>query len=325
MARNGKVPMFRVMANTALAIFALSYGFNVLAMEKLVEIDVGDATLHGALLSPDLQPTKACALIIAGSGPTDRDGNSQGLPGKNNSLKYLAETLQSLSIESLRYDKRQIGKSVVDGMVESDLRFTHYVDDALALYEWLERRCDGPVFLLGHSEGGHIALTVAQQRSPDGLVILAGPGAHPADLIARQLASQISGELLERSEEVLFELRQGRVVASPPKQLAALFRTSVQPYLISWFAFDPVAQISDVSAPILLVYGTEDLQVPPSEGEALKSASRHAQLQIIPGMNHVLKISQGSMAEQMESYTDPSLPLAPALTKILGRFLLGAQ
>ncbi|MFK7957426.1 MAG: alpha/beta hydrolase [Lysobacterales bacterium] len=309
----------------ALVIGGLTCQVSAVAMEQAVEIEVGKVTLHGSLLSPDLMPSKACALIIAGSGPTDRDGNSRLLPGKNNSLRYLAESLQSLSIESLRYDKRKVGESIVDDQNESDLRFSHYVQDASFLLEWLDRRCDVPVFILGHSEGGHIGLTVAQQRPLAGLVILAGPGTHPADLIANQLAQQISGDLLERSEQVLRELRQGQLVASPPQELAALFRPSVQPYLISWFKHDPLAQIAGLSVPVLLVYGTADLQVPPADGEALKLANPNAELQVISGMNHLLKSVPGTMAEQMASYSDPSLPLAIELPPILAKFLLGKK
>ncbi len=305
----------------AACLLLLSLASGAAAVETEVEIAVEGGTLKGSLLAPDLLPTRACGLIVAGSGPTDRNGNTPLLPGSNNSLKYLAQGLQAHGIETLRYDKRMVGASTTAGQSEATLRFEHYVADAVALYRWLEQRCGAPTYLLGHSEGGHIGLTAAHRVRPAGLVILAGPGTHPAELITSQLSAQLSGEPLAKAVAALESLRAGRTVDEVPAGLESLLRPSVQPYLISWFRYDPARQIEGLSMPLLLLYGSTDLQVPVSEGERLAARNREARLVVIDGMNHILKVAGGGMAEQMASYSDPSLPLAPELMPAIVDFM----
>src|SRR5690606_11236335 len=116
-------------------------------------------------------------LIIAGSGPTDRDGNSPLLPGQNNSLRLLAEGLAQRGIATLRYDKRGIAESANAELREADLRFNTYVDDAAAL---LSRLHDDARFsrvsVVGHSEGALIAVMAAQKAAVDAIVSIAGAG-----------------------------------------------------------------------------------------------------------------------------------------------------
>ncbi|MEM6817497.1 MAG: alpha/beta fold hydrolase [Pseudomonadota bacterium] len=293
------------------------------ASSEDVSVEHNGVTLHGTLLLPENENTpKAAVLIIAGSGPTDRDGNSPLLPGANNSLRYLAEALADNDIASLRYDKRMVGKSVSADLTEAELRFDHYADDAAALLNVLRVRFpDTPLLIAGHSEGGHIALTTAPEAKPDALIVLAGPGQHPADLIEKQLAAQLPGPLLEESRGVLEQLRAGQLVEKTPPLLDALFRKSVQPYLVSWFQYDPQAQIEALKLPILLVYGTGDVQVPATDGELLKAAQPNATLVTIEGMNHVLKDVRGDSSLAQTSYSDPALPLDPRLTKSLVAFV----
>ena len=83
-----------------------------------------DKTLHSTLLLPkDTSKPMPVVLLLSGSGPTDRNGNSPMLPGKNNSLLMLAEGLASNGIASLRYDKRGVGESASAMVAEADLRF----------------------------------------------------------------------------------------------------------------------------------------------------------------------------------------------------------
>ncbi|MEM7705367.1 MAG: alpha/beta fold hydrolase [Pseudomonadota bacterium] len=320
--RSGNLALgYRCTVQAALGMVLLAWTCGVVAVETEVSIDVVGGTLEGSLLVPDLKPTVACGLIVAGSGPTDRNGNSAVLPGSNNSLKYLAQGLQAQGVETLRYDKRMVAASTTASQSESSLRFEHYVDDAVALYRWLDQRCSAPVFLLGHSEGGQIVLSAAEKVRPAGLVVLAGPGTHPADLIATQLSAQLTGNPLAQAIAALDTLRNGETVEAVPTGLESLLRPSVQPYLISWFAHDPAQQIEGLSLPILLLYGDTDLQVPVSEGELLASRASQARLQVIKGMNHVLKTADGGMAEQMASYSDPSLPLATGLMSAITEFM----
>ncbi|MEO0615698.1 MAG: alpha/beta fold hydrolase [Pseudomonadota bacterium] len=305
------------------AAAALLLAMPAAARDEAVVVDVGDTKLHGTLELPRRDPI-AAAVIISGSGPTDRDGNSAILPGKNNSLRYLAEALADKRVASLRYDKRMIGESANPDIIEADLRFDHFADDAVKLAEFLEARMDLPVFLIGHSEGGQIALTAAERATFAGVAVLAGPGEHPADLIARQLAQQIPPDLFEDSVRTLDALRAGELVEDPPTQLGVLFRKSVQPYLVSWFQYDPPKQAANIDEPLLLIYGTTDIQVDVSNGEALAAANPDARLVVIEGMNHVLKMVSGTQPEQMPSYSDPDLPLADGVAEAITDFITAA-
>ncbi|MEM7613105.1 MAG: alpha/beta fold hydrolase [Pseudomonadota bacterium] len=303
----------------AVAAVSLFYSVNAPAVEQDVKIPVGEVDIAGTLLTTE--GAVAAAVIVAGSGPTDRNGNSAMLPGANNSLKYLAEALAARGIASLRYDKRMIGESQVPGLSEQALSFDMYVDDAIALAKHMGSQTRLPTFLIGHSEGGHIAISAAEKTDAiAGIAVVAGPGQHPADLISAQLAPQLPPALLAEANSTMNKLRAGQTVSSPPAGLEALFRPSVQPYMVSWFAHDPQTSIASLELPILLVYGDTDLQVPPSQGQLLATANPNATLIVIAGMNHVLKSVDGDKAAQMPSYGDPNLPIAPELTEAIAAF-----
>ena len=295
------------------------------ASETALSVKLDGVTVHGTLLLPDEGPTHAAVLLIAGSGATDRDGNSLGMPGRNNSLRYVAEALQTHGIASLRYDKRMIGESTAPALRESDLRFEHYARDAAELLAALRDAVpDVPVFLVGHSEGGHLALLAAQDTPVAGVVVLAGPGRHPADLIDAQLAPRLPDALMTEARRALDALRAGRTVDDVPPALAGLFRESVQPYMISWFRHDPAPLAGSLPVPLLLVYGDRDIQVTEPDWQRLASANPAARLVVIEGMNHVLKIVGDDAALQQSSYSDPSLPVAAPLIDALLPFLTGA-
>ncbi|MEL7298669.1 MAG: alpha/beta hydrolase [Pseudomonadota bacterium] len=286
-----------------------------LAGETGVELTLDDATLHGTLLAAD--NARAMAIIIAGSGPTDRDGNSALLPGANNSLKLVAETLADNRVSSIRYDKRMIGESRIPGLAETHLRFDHYVADAAAWAAFAAEQYGLPVYLVGHSEGAQIAMVAAAHNKYAGVILLAGPGQHPADLIESQLAAQLPAPMMQQARETLAALRNGQTVDNPPPMLASLFRASVQPYIISWFQYDPATTMAQVEEPALLVYGTTDIQVPVSDASLLTTANTKAEVVIIEGMNHVLKAVSADRGAQQSSYSDPSLPLHPDLVEAL--------
>jgi len=108
--------------------------------DSAVRLDTKTGVLHGSLMTPALpKGSVPVALIISGSGPTDRDGNSIMLPGGNNSLKQVAEALAAQGVASVRYDKRGVGHSTAAGTSEDALRFDMYVADAAAWVEWLRR------------------------------------------------------------------------------------------------------------------------------------------------------------------------------------------
>jgi alpha/beta superfamily hydrolase len=224
-------------------VLTIFYGSARAASEDvLIETELGP--LAGTYLLPESGAPKAVALIIAGSGPTDRNGNSKVIPGSNNSLKMLAEALADNGVGSLRYDKRLIGESAGTDLSEAELRFDTYIEDAKALLAYLRARAAAPLLVVGHSEGAQIGTMAAAGEDVCGVIAIAGPGIPAGQIILEQVRPNLPPELLAKTEHIVAELEAGRTVADTPPELAALFRDSVQPYLVSWFAYDPADAVA---------------------------------------------------------------------------------
>ena len=292
------------------------------AIDEAVHLETATGTLHGTLILPGGTPPHPVALIIAGSGPTNRDGNSAFVPGRNDSLKMLAESLAAHDIASVRYDKRGVAQSASAAPQEIDLRFDMFVEDAAV---WVQQLQADPRFstttLVGHSEGALIGLIAARRARADAFVSIAGAAHRASELLRDQLRPRLSPELWRESERILVELEAGRTTAKVPAALSALYRPSVQPYLISWFRYVPSEEILHLRIPILIAHGTTDIQVATAEAHALKQAKAEADLFLIEGMNHVLKTVSADAAAQQRSYSDPTLPVTPALVEKMARFI----
>jgi alpha-beta hydrolase superfamily lysophospholipase len=287
-----------------------------------VTLPTEPAPLHGTLLTPD-GPTRAVALIIAGSGPTDRDGNSP-LGVSASSYRLLAEGLAAHGIATVRTDKRGIGESAQPGMAEAGLRFTDYADDARAWAAEAARLTGRPcVWLIGHSEGALVALVAAADGDDAvcGLVLLSGAG-RPIGAVLREQLAGVPEPFLSRALAILAELEAGRPVAEVPPQLAALFRPSVQPYMISWLPLDPAAMVAAYEGPVMIGQGTTDIQVSVADAEAMAAARPDATLKIWEGVNHLLKVAPADRAANAATYRDPALPLAPGVVDDIAGFIL---
>jgi pimeloyl-ACP methyl ester carboxylesterase len=289
--------------------------------------------LHGTLLLPAKTTGKVpVALIIAGSGPTDRNGNSPMLPGPNNSLKLLAESLASQGIASLRYDKRGIAGSqaAAAGKSEADLRFSHLGDDAAAWIAQLRKDARfSTLTIIGHSEGSLVGIMAAQKERPNGFVSVAGAGRSAGEVLNEQLTKMagtpsLPQELAPDALRILSELRAGRKVETVPQALAVLFRPSVQPYLLSWLPLDPAAELARLKLPALVVQGNTDTQITVNDAERLAKADPAAKLAIVDGMNHVLKEVREA-SQQQASYSNQAQPLHSELGRIVGEFVLSVR
>ena len=292
--------------------------------EEPLRLETPTGTLAGTLALPGSSGKPPVVLIIAGSGPTDRDGNSAMLPGHNDSLNMLATALAEAGFASLRYDKRGVGASLAATPAESALRFDTYVDDAAA---WIARLNADPRFgavtVLGHSEGALIGMMAAQRGGAAAYVSIAGIADGTGTILRRQLAGKLPPELAAANERILASLEGGTTVADVPAQLMVFYRPSVQPYLVSQLRIQPAAELAKLRIPVLVVQGTTDIQVGVDQAKALKLAKQDAQLSIIPGMNHVLKDVPADSQRQLASYGDPALPLAPGLVPAITGFLRG--
>lgn len=285
--------------------------------------------LYGTLTVP-ARGAETAVLLIAGSGPTDRDGNNRGL--RCDCYRLLAEELTAAGYAVLRYDKRAIGSSVLDDpTLVAELTLDQYIDDAAALADYLAGEGFRRVVLAGHSEGALIA-SVAAQRSPAvaGIISLCGAG-YPIDEVLRlQLAGQLVPahmELFVEVEQIIAALKRGERVDMTyhTQGLQALFSPSVQPFIISQMRYDPRQELRKAQVPVLIVGGGNDLQVPADNAETLAAARRDARKCIIPGMAHTLKTcAETTLEGQLRTaYGDPTLPLAPKLVPTLTEFLGG--
>lgn len=292
------------------------------AAETPITLDTPTGQLAGTLELPVGADKPRVALLIAGSGPTDRDGNSSMIPGRNDSLKLLAAGLADAGIATVRYDKRGIGGSHAAGSAESALRFEMFVDDAAA---WIARLKADPRFasvaVIGHSEGSLIGMLAARQADAAAFVSIAGIADGASTLMRKQLEGKLPPELEKESERILLSLESGAIVDPVPPALATLFRPSVQPYLISWFKYVPAQRIAELTMPVLVVQGNTDIQVDVVQANRLHGARPGAKLAIIPGMNHVFKHVRAVPELQVASYGDPSLPVSPLLVKSIADFL----
>ena len=275
-----------------------------------------DPEVQGTLLSPKGENQPPLAILIAGSGPTDRDGNQAQL--KNNSLKYLAEGLAQKGIATFRYDKRviaQINKATVQ---EEKMTFEDEVNDALLVVNHFKDKYK-KIILIGHSEGALIGLLVAQKVAVSKFVSISGAGNSSATLIEEQIGKN-APQLKEESQKIISQLRKGELVENISLYLAPVFRKSVQPYLISWFKYEPTKEIAKLQIPILIVQGTNYLQVEDKEAQLLKEAQPKAQLLLIEGMNHVLKKVK-TLEENQLSYLNPDLPISGELVEGIASFI----
>lgn len=290
--------------------------------ETPVALPAQPAPILGTMRTPEGE-TRAAAVIIAGSGPTDRDGNSPQFGVNGGTYRLLAEGLAAEGIATVRYDKRGIGASFAAGVSESEARFTAFVDDARAWAAETARLTGRPcVWLIGHSEGSLIALAAAQDNDQVcGVVSLSGAGRSAPVVLREQLRAGVPEPLLGQALHAIDELAAGRTTDNVPG-LESLFRPSVQPYLISWFALDPQVLANLYDGPLFIGQGSTDFQTRVVDAEALKAAQPDATLVIWEGVNHLLKTAPEDRAANAATYADPTLPLAPGVVDDIATFIL---
>jgi uncharacterized protein len=284
--------------------------------------------LKGTMLAP-ASGGMPMMLILPGSGPTDRDGNNP-LGVKASTYRLLAEGLAARGIGTVRIDKRGMfasGAAVADG---NAVTIDDYVVDVGAWTASVRKQTGAPcVWLLGHSEGGLVALAAAQ-KAPDicGLVLIAAPGMPLGDVMRRQLRSNpANAPMLAEALSAIDSLETGKRVdvTGMNPALLPLFTPAVQGFLINVLSYNPAKLISTLSKPVLIMQGKRDIQVDVADAERLKQAYPKAELVLLPNVNHVLKtVTSNDMRANAATYADPTLPLAPSVVDPIVSFVTAA-
>lgn len=289
--------------------------------EKEISIaSAGGSKLYGTLLSKSNK--QKIAIIVAGSGPTDRNGNSTMAP-PTNEYEMLAHSLDSENIATFRYDKRGIAKSAFPGFKEKDIVFDDYVKDAEKIFDYLHDTLGFKnIYFIGHSEGSLIAMLASQRNKVKGYVSIAGAG-RPIDVILEeQMQHQPLPDSVKQQIPGIFnQLKQGKEVDNFPTDLAPLFRKSIQPYMISWLKYSPEKEIKKLECPILILQGSCDIQVKEEDANNLHEANKKSTLKIIPSMSHTLKSAGENCIDETRTYTDGAMPIEKLLVEDIVKFM----
>jgi uncharacterized protein len=300
----------RAIAGVLLLFFSVA---GACASESKIRVGAIDAVLT----VPDDASKPAVALLIAGSGSTDRDGNGPQL--KPATLKKLSGALAAHGIATLRYDKRGAGGWKKEFGAPENFRFKDFVDDAAALVDHL--RGTGKfsrIAVVGHSEGGLVAILTARRVPVDCLVLLATSARKQGDLLKAQLEKQLSPERFAPIAKAIDTIMAGGIADPPPAGLA--IAPAMQPGMASVFTEDPIDSLRKIDVPTLIVAGGRDRQLARLDFLALTAADFAAKSLWLPDMNHVL-VDVSDEPDDVASYNQPDRPLDPTLTETVAKFI----
>ncbi len=289
------------------------------AFEKQ-EVEI-NSLIKGTLFLPlNSSPKTKLVILIAGSGPTNRNGNS-GLT-QNNSLKFLAENLANQNIAVFSYDKRIIAMILSGKVDEKTLRFEDFINDAKDVVNYFKMQNKfSKIIIAGHSEGSLIGM-IASSKNIDGYISIAGAG-RPIDEVLNQQYSEQYHAFSKEISEKLALLKTGQTFEYNSKNpiLYSILKPDLQEYLISWIKYNPQDEIKKVKVPTLIINGKKDIQVSVEDANLLKKAKPDATLVLIDDMNHIFKIIKGDVAENKASYSNPKLPVSEELISTITDFV----
>lgn len=280
--------------------------------------------LEGTLL--DAGKNSPVVLVIPGSGPTDRDGNNPlGITAA--SYRLLAEALAQKGVSTVRIDKRGMFGSKAAIADANKVTIGDYATDTHAWVDVIRRRTGaGCVWVLGHSEGGLVALESAQNpKGICGVILVSAAGRRLGDVMREQLRSNpANAPVLDDALAAIDSLEAGKTVdvSAMHPALQKLFAPQVQPFLIDVMAADPAKLAATTKIPVLIAQGGRDLQVTEVDAKALAAAQPKAKLALIPAMNHILKdVASDDRAANLAAYADPSIPVDSTLVNAIADFV----
>jgi alpha-beta hydrolase superfamily lysophospholipase len=300
----------------ALAVLALVLGFAVSVSAEESKISIG--AIDAWLSIPSGVDKPPVALLIAGSGSTDHDGN--GPQVKPATLKKLSDALVAHGIATLRYDKRGAGGWKAEFGRPEDFRFKDFVDDAASLVAHLrEGGKFSRIALVGHSEGGLVAILTARRVPVDRLVLLTTAARKQGDLVKAQLEKKLPPDMFTTIAKAIDAIVAGEIVDPPPPGLA--IPPPMQAGLASAFREDPIDPLKKgIDAPTLIVNGGRDSQLARIDYLALSAAAPAAKTLWLPEMNHSLN-DVTDEADDLAAYNQSERPLDPMLIETLVAFI----
>ena len=272
--------------------------------------------VDGTLLTPNENAT-SLAIIIADSGPIDRNGNQDFQ--KTNNLKKLAIALSNNGIATFRYDKRII-KQLRKGNLDPNIKFDDFINDAIDIITYFKKKNTySKIYVIGHSQGSLIGM-IASKNLADGFISVAGSGKTIDALILEQV--QLTAPMFtDDTKRIIATLKDGKTTTTYPQALGSMFDVSVQPFMASWMAYDPLEEIKKLDIPVLIINGTKDLQVSTEETKKLHDAAKNSELKLIDKMNHVLFVIEGDDQENAKSYNNQSGQVSEALITEMVNFI----
>lgn len=305
------------------AALALSVANPGVATFVEVEAPGPEGALRGTMLSP-AQAGAPMVVILPGSGPTDRDGNSP-LGVAAATYRLLAEALAERGIASVRIDKRGLFGSAAAGNPNNAMVAGYAADTRSWVASMRARTGARCVWLLGHSEGALVALAAREDEGVCGLILVAGAGRPIGQAMREQFRSNpANAPILDQALAALDRIEAGQPVDTRGMHpaLQALFAPAMQPYWIDLLSHDPAAMLRGYTKPVLIVSGARDLQVSEADARALAAANPAARLVILPDVNHVLKqVASDDRATNMATYANPGLPLADGVADAIAGFV----
>lgn len=303
--------------------FTSLYGQSKKIVEKEIVLKTETGNLVGKIVTPKKKGSDKIVLIIAGSGPTDMDGgNNMGM--KTNCYKQIAEELALNNISSIRFDKRGIAKSISAApKTENEMSFEVMVNDVVDWISLIEKdKRFKNIYIMGHSEGSLIGILAAQKKNVKGFISLAGTGRSIEIVLKEQLANQLKGDSLILCNAILDSLKLQKAYKNPPSYLNALLRESIQPYLMSWFKYDPAVELAKLNFPSLIIQGENDIQVSLVDYQKLSEVDSKNTSKLIKEMNHVLKDAPKDRNANILTYYDPNLKLSKELMPTIISYIL---
>ncbi|MGE0556334.1 MAG: alpha/beta hydrolase family protein [Gemmatimonadales bacterium] len=291
-------------------------------VSEKISFVAGGRTIPGTLVRPE-KGTGPGLLLLAGSGPTDRDWNSPLLPGTNGSGRLLAEALAARGVTVLRFDKAFSGQN--PGLPIAELTLDTYRDEASAALDVLRARPEvdpALVFVAGHSEGGIHATRLAEARGEQirGVILISAPGRSMRELLEVQIEHNILGGAKLTAAQMEAQMAPIRdalrafvggeevdpTSASSDPQIVGILTALMAPPVArigrALVAFEPAQAAATIAPPVLVLQGGKDVQVDPVEdAERLaavrRSAGKPVDHHLSPLADHVLKRETRSLEE----------------------------